>query len=411
MLIGSIRTSIATAALAVSLAIVQPTAAEPGAPVADLEMAALLASLRAEALARGISAATFDRAIRGLERDREVASLAGKQPEHVRTVADYLGAIVSDTRVEAGRAKLAAHQALLAALEQRYGVDRHVLVAVWGVESAYGEAVGTRQVVRSLVTLAIEDTRRSNYWRRELLAALQILESRDTEPTTLVGSWAGAMGHTQFMPSTYARVAVDFDGDGRRDIWGSPADALASAAKYLATAGWRRGEPWGFEVVLPESFDFAHSSPSVTRPAAFWRGLGVTAPRGRLWPPVASDLRLVLPAGAHGPAFLVTRNFRALLAYNNATAYALTVGHLADRLAGAPEIAAPWPAETQALARAEREELQQRLHAHGFEAGSVDGIIGNLTRAAIRSYQRSRGLAEDGHPSLDLLEQLRTQHE
>jgi membrane-bound lytic murein transglycosylase B len=403
--------SIAAAVLASSPAALPPAAAEPRAPTVDLEMVALLASLRPEALARGVGEATFDRATRGLERDGDVAGLAGKQPEHVRTVADYLGAIVSDTRIEAGRAKLAAHQSLLAALEQRYGVDRNVLVAVWGVESAYGEAAGARPVIRSLATLAIEDMRRSGYWRRELLAALQILESGDAEPATLVGSWAGAMGHTQFMPTAYTRVAVDFDGDGRRDIWGSPADALASAAKYLATAGWRRGDPWGFEVVLPEGFDFSHSSPSVVRPATFWRGLGVTAPRGRVWPPVTSDLRLVLPAGARGPAFLVTRNFRALLAYNNATAYALTVGHLADRLAGAPEIAAPWPAETQALARAEREELQQRLHARGFEAGSVDGIIGHLTRAAIRSYQRSKGLAEDGHPSHDLLERLRTQRE
>jgi len=219
------------------------------------------------------------------------------------------------------------------------------------------------------------------------------------------------MGHTQFMPSTYNRLAVDFDGDGRRDVWTSPADALASAARYLAAAGWQRGDPWGFEVALPESFDFAYSSPAFARPLASWRGLGLTRPTGQPWPDVRSDLRLLLPAGARGPAFLVARNFAAILAYNNATAYALAAGHLADRLAGAGDIFASWPAEQRALARSEREELQQRLHGEGFQAGHVDGIIGHLTRAAIRSYQRSRGLAEDGHPSVDLLERLRAQRE
>jgi membrane-bound lytic murein transglycosylase B len=285
-----------------------------------------------------------------------------------------------------------------------------VLVAIWGIESAYGATLGTRPVIRSLATLAVEDTRRTNYWRRELLAALQILENRDAGPDELVGSWAGAIGHTQLMPTTYNRIAVDFDGDGRRDVWTSPADALASAARYLAVAGWRRDEPWGLEVALPQGFDFTYSSPTFTRPLGFWRGRGLTRPAGRSWPAAHSDLRLLLPAGAQGPAFLATHNFTVLLAYNNATAYALAVGHLADRLAGGPEISAPWP-EQKALAKSEREELQRRLHAQGFQAGSVDGIIGHLTRAAIRSYQRSRGLAEDGHPSLDLLERLRARRE
>jgi membrane-bound lytic murein transglycosylase B len=212
------------------------------------------------------------------------------------------------------------------------------------------------------------------------------------------------------MPTTYNRIAVDFEGDGRRHVWTSPADALASTAKYLAVAGWRRGEAWGFEVALPQRFEFAYSSPAFARPLGFWRGLGLRRPAGRSWPLVHSDLRLLLPAGAQGPAFLATRNFAVLLAYNNATAYALAVGHLSDRLAGGPEISAAWP-EQKALARSEREELQRRLQAQGFQAGSVDGIIGHLTRAAIRSYQRSRGLAEDGHPSLDLLERLRARRE
>jgi membrane-bound lytic murein transglycosylase B len=396
-------------ALLVAFLVTGPAASQSHQP-ADLELTALLASLRSEALARGVSKATFDRATLGLERDSEVARLASVQPENVRTTADYLGAIVTEARIAGGRAKLAEHRTLLAALEQRYGVDPHVLVAIWGIESAYGATLGTRPVIRSLATLAIEDTRRTNYWRRELLAALQILESRDAGSDQLVGSWAGAMGHTQLMPTTYKRIAVDFDGDGRRDVWTSPADALASAARYLAAAGWRQGESWGFEVALPQVFDFAHSSPVFARPLAFWRGVGLTRPAGRSWPAAHSDLRLLLPAGAQGPAFLATRNFAALLAYNNATAYALAVGHLSDRLAGGPEISAVWP-EQKALAKSEREELQRQLQAQGFQAGSVDGIIGHLTRAAIRSYQKSRGLAEDGHPSLDLLERLRARRE
>jgi membrane-bound lytic murein transglycosylase B len=392
-----------------SVAPLRTAQAQPSA--ADLELAAFIASLRTEAMARGIRAATFDRATAGLDRDVDVAKLAGSQPEHVETPGDYLGAVVSEARIEAGRAKLAEYQALLASIEQRYGVDRHVLVAIWGIESKFGAAIGARPVIRSLATLAIEDPRRTNYWRKELLAALEILEHRDVEPAALVGSWAGAMGHTQFMPTTYIRLAVDFDGDGRRNVWTSPADALASAARYLAAAGWRRGEPWGFEVMLPQSFDFAYSSPAFVRPLAFWKGLGLTRPTGEAWPATYSNLRLLLPAGARGPAFLVARNFAAILGYNNATLYALAAGHLADRLAGAPGIFAPWPADERALARSEREELQERLYARGFGTGAVDGIIGYLTRAAIRSYQKINGLAEDGHPSLDLLERLRAQRE
>jgi membrane-bound lytic murein transglycosylase B len=219
------------------------------------------------------------------------------------------------------------------------------------------------------------------------------------------------MGHTQFMPSTYKRHAVDFDGDGRRDIWTSPADALASAASYLAAAGWMRGESWGFEVGLPAGFDFAYAAPGFYRPPLFWRSIGLSRRSGEGWPATRASLRLLLPAGARGPAFLVSRNFAAILAYNNAIAYALAVGHLADRLAGAPGIATSWPAGETALAPSEREELQQHLLAQGHDTGGIDGLIGHLTRAAIRSYQKSRGLPEDGHPNLDLLQRLRVERE
>jgi membrane-bound lytic murein transglycosylase B len=215
------------------------------------------------------------------------------------------------------------------------------------------------------------------------------------------------MGHTQFMPSTYIAHAVDFDRDGRRDIWGSAPDALASAASYLRASGWQRGEPWGFDVVLPQGFDYALSAPERAQPAAAWERLAVRRPAGAGWPKSQSDLRLLLPAGAHGPAFLVTPNFRALLSYNPALTYALAVGHLADRIGGGAPIVGPWPADDAPLGRPEREELQQRLVQRGLDTGGIDGIVGDRTRAAIRTYQRGLQLPEDGHPSVHLLERLR----
>jgi membrane-bound lytic murein transglycosylase B len=267
--------------------------------------------------------------------------------------------------------------------------------------------MGETSVIRSLATLAAEDRRRAAFWYGEFLAALRIIERADIEPERMSGSWAGAMGHTQFMPSTYIAHAVDFDRDGRRDIWRSAADALASAASYLRASGWRPGEPWGFEVILPDGFDFALSAPEQAQTSAAWERLGLKRPGGVDWPQIGIDLQLVLPAGAHGPAFLVTGNFGALLSYNPAVAYALAVGHLADRIAGGPPIIGAWPADGRALGRAEREEMQRRLAQRGLDTGGTDGIIGDRSRAAIRTYQRWRQLPEDGHPSLDLLERLR----
>ena len=387
------------------------TAALPTAPVSSLEMqrqlAAFVTGLWPEAQARGISRTVFQSAFDGLALDADILDRLAHQPEHAKSVSDYVGALVAPERVETGRRKLAELAPLVGRIEAAYGVDRHVLLAVWGVESRFGTSMGTRPVVRSLATLAIGDARRRDYWRRELLAVLSILQKGDITADRIIGSWAGAMGHTQFMPASYAAHAIDFDGDGRRDVWTSVADALASTARFLAAGGWKSGEPWGYEAVLPEGFDYAHSDPNASRPVLDWMALGVGPPTGRKFVPATGTLQLMLPAGASGPAFLVGRNFRVLLRYNNAVSYALAVGHLADRIAGLPELATAWPRDVRALDRAERQELQQLLFSHGLAPGDVDGLIGGQTKAAIRAFQIKQGLPADGHPDAELLERLR----
>lgn len=394
---------------------VQPnakTAPAPPAPSQTAPAAAprtldeLIKVLEGEARKAGVQPATVSQLLSGFERESEVAALAASQTEHERTVGQYLGLLITAERIELGRQKLAEHARTLAAVEERFGVDRNVLVALWGVETRYGASLGTRSVIRSLTTLALEDPRRPEFWRSELLQAMRIIERGDIAPAAMVGSWAGAMGHTQFMPSTFNRFAVDFDSDGKRDLLGSIPDGLASAANYLSNSGWQRGEPWGFEIVLPPGFDFGLSTPTPLRPLSFWRERGVKRPGDADLGKSPADYRLLLPAGAAGPAFLVNRNFGALLRYNPAISYALAVGHLSDRIAGRAAIAAAWPAEP-AMSRADRQELQQRLAALGLETGGVDGIIGSLTRQAIRSYQKTQGLPEDGHPNAALLERMR----
>ncbi len=384
----------------------QPPPSLPAAAPAPRTLEELIAVLESEAKKADVNPATIRRLLAGFEREPEVAGLAGAQTEHERTVGQYLSLLVTPERIELGRQKLTEHSATLAAVESRYGVGRHVLVALWGVETRFGAALGTRPVLRSLTTLALEDQRRPGFWRAELLQAMRIVERGDVAAAAMVGSWAGAIGHTQFMPSTFNRFAVDFDGDGRRDLMGSIPDALASAANYLAHSGWQRGEEWGFEVVLPQGFDYALSAPTPLRALDFWRQRGLSRPGGIAFPRSAQEYRLLLPEGAAGPAFLVNRNFGALLRYNPAVSYALAVAHLGDRIAGLPGIAAAWP-DTPALSRADRQELQHRLAALALDTGGVDGIIGGLTRSAIRSYQRTQGLPEDGHPSAALLERLR----
>lgn len=367
----------------------------------------LVHGLWPDAQRRGVSRAVFERAFEGLEPDAEVFEHLSNQPEHAAAPWDYMARLVSETRLVNGRAKLVEQGITLSAVEGRYGVDRHVLVAVWGVESSFGTAQGVRPVIRSLATLAAAEPRRPDFWRSELLAALTILQAGDVSADRLLGSWAGASGHTQFMPTSFLAHAVDFDGDGRRDIWSTPADALASTASYLAKAGWRAGEPVAVEVVLPAGFDYGLAAADAHRSVADWTALGVMVPAGRDAPRFGGPAALVLPAGANGPAFLVSANYRAVLKYNNAMPYALAVGHLADRLAGAPLLATPWPTDDPPLGRSEREELQRRLADLGWDTGLADGVIGHDTRTAIRACQRALGLAPDGYAGMRLLERLR----
>jgi membrane-bound lytic murein transglycosylase B len=376
-------------------------------PTAAPDAGAFVATLWPTAQARGVSRTVFERAMAAFRADPEVAELAVRQPEHEMVPGAYLEHLVTEERIAIGRQLATQHAALLEGIEAAYGVDRHILLAIWGIESAYGTAKGTRNVIRSLATLAMVDARRAGFWTRELIAALRLLQDGKTSPAALVGSWAGAMGHTQFIPSTYSVHAVDFDKDGRRDVWETVADALASTANYLKSSGWSAGSPWGFEVILPAGFDYAWSAPGRPRPLAEWLAAGVRPSGGGQSSTLKQPLQLVLPAGAHGPAFLVSGNVRALLKYNQSLAYALAAGHLADRIAGGAPLVATWPPQDRSLTRAEREELQRLLISWGFSTGGPDGIIGDQTRSAIRATQRTLSLAEDGHPTIELLRRLR----
>lgn len=395
-------------AISVSAIVASPALPPAAAPLNASKFTDFLSQLKTDLPAAGVLPTTLDDAVTGLLPDPEVLDLAGAQPEYVKTAGEYLSLLVSEARIENGRQKLQQLSATLAAVEATYGVDRHIVLAIWGVESNYGVGMGSRQVVRSLATLAAFDTRRPQFWRAELLAALRILQSGDTTADNMAGSWAGAMGHTQFMPTTYAMHAVDFDRDGRRDIWSSIPDALASTANYLKASGWVPGKPWGFEVRLVDGFDFALSTPGTTKTWTDWKKLGVARVQERaVVPSTLGQFQLLLPAGANGPAFLVTSNFNAILRYNNAVSYALAVAHLGDRLSGGPAFTKRWPADDKALGKLEREEIQRHLSSLGFDSGAVDGVIGIGTRAAVRLFQKARQLPEDGYPDSALLDRLR----
>lgn len=367
------------------------------------------AGFRKEALAAGIRADLFDRAFIGVSPDMSVIKADRSQPEFSRPVWEYLDGALSPLRVRKGQALLQQHADILQSIEQRYGVDRQALVAVWGMESNFGQFQGTKSVINSLATLAYEG-RRPGFAHAQLIAALQILQQGDITPEKMLGSWAGAMGQTQFIPTTYNTHAVDFDGDGRRDIWGSSTDALASTAHYLQSSGWQRGQPWGFEVSLGEGFDYTLADGTIRKPVSEWERLGVSEYGGL---PIAPDEKqlsasLLLPAGHRGPAFLIFDNFRAILKYNNSSSYALAVGLLSQRFAGAGLIYGQWPKEDLPLSRSERIELQTLLGKHNYDAGTPDGIIGANTRKAIRSAQQSFGWPADGYPTHKLLEALRS---
>jgi lytic murein transglycosylase len=363
-----------------------------------------LAGLRVTATTAGVSTQTFDQATQGLQPNPEVITFSMSQPEFKTPIWDYLAGLVDDERVADGQAMMRKWGQALASAQSRFGVDPATVTAVWGVESNFGQAFGNRPIVQSLATLSC-DGRRQAYFRTEFVAALKILQAGDIDPAQFKGSWAGAFGHTQFMPSTFLRIAVDGDGDGKRDLINSIPDALASTANYLHKAGWQAGGTWGFEVKLPEGYN-GPSGRTKKQPMAAWAGRGIKRIDGR--PLGEGSAGLLLPAGPQGPAFLVTRNFDAIYGYNAAESYALAISLLSDRLRGQPGLRTAWPTDDPGLSRADRREVQTRLVQRGYDLqGKIDGVIGDKTREAIADFQGKAGLKRDGRASVSVLTALR----
>ena len=381
-----------------------PIAAATDDAAIEQRFARWVANYRASAKAAGIDAATLGIAFDAARYLPRVVELDRAQPEFTRTVWDYLDTAVSAQRVAAGQDKLQQWRTETDAAAARYGVPAAIVVAIWGIESNYGGNFGNIPTIDALATLGFEG-RREDWARGQLLAALKIIQSGDITRAQMIGSWAGAMGQTQFLPSVFLAHAVDADGDGRRDIWGSMADVTASTANFLQASGWQAGQPWGVEVQLPSGFDVGRADDTLRQSAAQWAAEGVRSIDGAPLPDLP-DATILLPAGARGPAFLVGPNFRAILRYNKSTSYALAVGLLAQRVAGGRGVQAPWPRDLVALTRSQLMALQTALNALGFASGTPDGVMGPATRAGLRGYQRSVGLPADGFPTPDLLQRL-----
>ncbi len=365
-----------------------------------------LEGLWPQAERRGVSRETFEHYTSGLTPDLSIMDLLDAQPEFNKSPWDYLDTLVSEERIARGRELLVQYASVFAAVERTYGVDRHIIAAIWGVESNYGTMGGERSVLRSTATLACVGRRR-DYFREEFLSALDIVQRGDVAPDRLIGSWAGAFGPTQFMPTTFKRYAVDFDGDGRRDVVDSVPDVIASTANNLKTDGWERAEQWGYEVVLPPQFDYLLADRARQMTIAQWQALGIRRADAKPFPRPSERAFLLLPAGARGPAFLMLQNFRVIMKYNPAEAYALAIGHLADRLAGGGPLLQSWPRDERALTIAERFELQQLLAQRGYDVGEPDGLLGPRTRIAIRNFQVAAGQIPDGFASSLVLDRLR----
>lgn len=370
---------------------------------ARADFASCVASIKSEASGKGISKATLSAAFDGLQPDMKVLDFEGSQPEFKTPIWDYMAALVDDERVEDGKAAMREHAAALKLAEEKFGVSRYAIAAIWGIESDFGREMGKRPLVQSLTTLACTNSARPAFFRGELMATLKIADSGDIPLEKLNGSWAGAFGQTQFMPSTFLRLAVDLDGTGR-DIVDNASAALGSTANYLKKSGWVTGEPWIMEVRLPPGYTGA-SGRKNKQPMSAWAGRGITRIDGK--PLGEGTAGLMLPAGPNGPAFLVTRNFEAIYSYNAAESYALAGAILAQRLAGGPDIQTPWPTDDPGLSRKERRELQELLTRRGYDVGVPDGAIGAKTKSAIADFQGKNGMTVDGRASQKVLEKLR----
>ncbi|MDZ7713297.1 MAG: lytic murein transglycosylase [Rhodovibrio sp.] len=381
------------------------------APRNDQPFGEWLRDLRAEARDEGIGAATLESALNGVAPVNRVIELDQQQPEFTQTFWTYMDKRVTQGRIERGRDLLAKHRDLLARIEADYGVQPRFLIAFWGLETNFGDYLGAFQVIDALATLAY-DRRRADFFRAQLLDALRIVDQGHVTAANMKGSWAGAMGHLQFIPSTFVGHAVDRTGDGRKDIWGTLPDVFASGANYLSNLGWEGDQLWGREVVLPDGFDLSQASLSVRKPLDAWADMGVRKANGQpLSTPEGMQGSVVLPQGHEGPAFLVYENFRHILSWNRSINYAIAVGHLADRIVGLPAIQHGRDLDNRPLSFAQAEQLQRLLNQLGFDAGPVDGVPGSQTRAAIRAFQQANGLPADGYPSVSLLERLQQRAE
>ncbi|OZI57399.1 lytic transglycosylase [Bordetella genomosp. 4] len=369
------------------------------------DFAQCLSQLRGQAIKQGVSASTYDTYTKDLEPDLSVLPLLDAQPEFKTPIWDYMASLVDDERVADGKLALQQWQAELSRAQSQFGVDPASVVAVWGVESNFGRILGGRPLLTSLSTLSCVG-RRQSYFRGEFFSTLKIIQQEHLGVERLNGSWAGAFGQTQFMPSTYLRLAVDFDGDGRRDLVDSVPDALGSTANFLKRAGWKPDMPWGFEVSLPDGMDTSGAGRRNKQPISAWAAKGVKRADGSALPAGDMQVALLLPAGPSGPAFLVTRNFDAIYSYNAAESYALAISHLSDRLRGAGPFVHAWPTDDPGLSRAQRRELQTLLIARGFDIGQPDGMIGARTREALKSIQRDAGLTPDGRAGMKSLQWL-----
>ncbi|MBI1619684.1 lytic murein transglycosylase [Aquamicrobium zhengzhouense] len=393
-------------ALCLALSLTLPTSAA----FADAQFQRWVSQFRATALNSGVSAQIFDRAFAGVTApDPEVLRLATNQPEFTAPVWQYFDNQVNEQSITNGRQMAKQHRRTLDVVEKRFGVDRNIILGIWSIESRYGEALSNPSVVRNIVTslstLAYADKRRQKFARQQLIAALKIVQNGDVSVKQLTGSWAGAMGHTQFIPTSYQTWAVDLDGNGKRDIWNSIPDALGSAANLLKQNGWRTGHAWGYEVVLPAGRKF----PAGRMTLAQWQAIGVVRANGQAYPRPNDQAELKVLDGREGPAFLVLHNFNVLKRYNSSDRYAIAVGLLADQIAGHNPPRRDWNRPFTRLTFAETQELQKRLSAHGFYNGEIDGRIGSGSREAIRAMQARLGMPQDGHPSKELLTRLRRQ--